>query len=82
MTTTDLERKVRQLDNDVSEIYTMFFDIQGTQKRHNHRFDELQQDITGLGTRMDGVDGRLEALETKVDGLETKIDRVLDALAP
>ena len=37
----DLERKVRQHDNDISALYTMIADIQNTQRRHSNRFDEL-----------------------------------------
>ncbi|MFX0538832.1 hypothetical protein ACQBAT_12930 [Ornithinimicrobium sp. Y1847] len=73
MTATDLERKVRQLDNDVSAIYTMIFDVQGTQKRHTNRFDELQSDIVALGQRAAGLEGRME-------GLEVKLDQVLELL--
>ncbi|WP_298890732.1 hypothetical protein [uncultured Serinicoccus sp.] len=87
MTAMNIERKVRQLDNDVSEIYTMLFDIQGTQKRHTHRLDELGTDIADLGTKMDAVQTRLtgvettmDAVETRLTGVETKIDEVLDIL--
>ena len=73
MTATGLERKVRQLDNDVSEIYTMIFDIQGTQKRHSNRFDELQTDITGLGAQMTGLEGRMGSLEGQMAGLERRM---------
>ncbi|MGD8150456.1 hypothetical protein [Ornithinimicrobium sp. Y1694] len=80
MTATDLERKVRQLDHDVSAIYTMIFDVQGTQKRHTNRFDELQSDIVALGQRAAGLEGRMEGLDGRMEGLEVKLDQVLELL--
>ena len=37
----EIERKVRQLDNDVQAIYELLGAIQGTQKWHGRRLDEL-----------------------------------------
>lgn len=85
----NIEHKVRQLDNDVSAIYTMIADIQNTQRRHTNRFNELTSDVAGLSTRMDSLEtkvGSLEAkvgsLETKVGSLEAKVDQVLELLRP
>lgn len=39
--TPELERKVRQLDNDVAAIYTMISELAGTQRRHGNRLDEI-----------------------------------------
>lgn len=41
MTPAGLERKVRQLDNDVSAAYDILGSIQTTQRRHTTRLDEL-----------------------------------------
>ena len=80
MSATEMERKVSQLDNDVSEIYTMIADIQNTQRRHTHRFNEmgvrLDRMIDQLGTneaRVDRLDQKVDTLDTKVDALDTKV---------
>ncbi len=62
----EIERKVRQLDNDVQSIYTMLSAIQGTQERHTNRLSELAV--------------KVDTLEAKVDTLDGKVDTVLDLL--
>jgi len=37
----ELERKVRQLDNDVAAIYTMIAELAGTQRRHGTQLEEI-----------------------------------------
>jgi len=56
----EIERKVRQLDNDVQSIYTMLSAIQGTQERHTNRLGEL-------AVKVDNLDTKLDTLDTKVD---------------
>lgn len=73
MTAIDLERKVRQHDNDISAVYTMIADIQNTQRRHTNRFDELTEDVCALEKRMSSLEG-------KVDSLTGKVDQVLELL--
>lgn len=94
MTATNLERKVRQHENDISALYTMIADIHNTQKRHTNRFNELTEDVGGLGVRMDSLEtrmtslegkvgsleGKVDSLEGKVDSLEGKVDQVLELL--
>lgn len=41
MSTPPVEREVRQLDNDVQSIYEMLAGIQGTQRRHGNRLEEI-----------------------------------------
>jgi hypothetical protein len=41
MTTPDLGRKVRQLDNDVQAIYEMLAGISATQHRQGNRLEEI-----------------------------------------
>ena len=69
----DLERKVRQHDNDISALYTMIADIQNTQRRHSNRFDELTEDVGALADRMGSLETKVGSLETKVGSLETKV---------
>lgn len=71
----DLERRVRQHDNDISAIDTMIADIQNTQRRHSNRFEELQEDMGTLLQRMEGLEGRM-------DRLESNVDQILDLLRP
>ncbi len=52
----EIERKVRQLDNDVQSIYTMLSAIQGTQERHTNRLGEL-------AVKVDALDGKVDALD-------------------
>lgn len=71
--TTPVERKVRQLDNDVHALYELIHKISTTQVRHTNRFDELSADVAGHGERLDRLEG-------KVDRLEGKVDTILDLL--
>lgn len=96
MTTTppDLERKVNQLDNDVQSIYEMLTGIEGTQRRHGNRLQELSEQlgrtdakvdalgsrIDGLESRIGGLESRIDGLSSRIDGLESKIDEVLGVL--
>ena len=56
MTPGEIERKVRQLDNDVQEIHVLLHAISATQSRHGNRLDSMDG-------RLDSVDGRLGRLE-------------------
>ncbi len=51
----EIERKVRQLDNDVQSIYTMLSAIQGTQERHTNRLGELVVKVDALDVKVDAV---------------------------
>lgn len=69
MSPVEIERKVRQLDNDVQSIYTMLSAIQGTQERHTNRLNELAE-------KFDTVDGKIDTLDDKVGELDRKLDTV------
>lgn len=78
-----LERKVRQLDNDVTSIYEMLSAIQGTQLRHGNRFDELDDKMTSLEGKVDrlqakveGLDERMGSVQAKVEGLDERLGSV------
>lgn len=89
MTTPELSRKVRQLDNDVHQIYTMLSRIEIT---HGNRLNEIGEDLDGINARLDGHDARFDAIDTRFDAvdarfnavdarfdvLESKLDRVID----
>ncbi len=76
----EIERKVRQLDNDVQSIYTMLSAIQGTQERHTNRLGELAVKVDAIDAKFDGFDARLEGVETRMTGLEAKRRRQVDTL--
>jgi chromosome segregation ATPase len=69
-----LERKVRQLDNDVQSIYEMLSAIQGTQLRHGNRLDELDQKVDSLDQKVVGLDQKVVGLDQKVVGLDQKLE--------
>jgi chromosome segregation ATPase len=73
MTQAEVERKLRQLDNDVQSIYVSLSAIQGTQTRHTNRLQEIAEKVDGLETRLDGVDSRLGGVETRLGGVETEV---------
>ena len=84
MSPVEIERKVRQLDGDVQAIYEMLAAIEGTQRRHSNRFQELAEQIDGkfaaLDSRMDTLDGKFAALDSRMDTLDGKMDTVLELL--
>ena len=81
MNPVELERKVRQVDNDVQSIYVMLAGIQGTQERHTNRLNELaaRLDVVNdeLGSRIDAVENRLGS---RIDAVENRLGRVEDRL--
>jgi hypothetical protein len=66
----DVQRKVRQLDNDVQSIYELLATIQATQQRQGNRLDELATDVGSL--KSDVVRLRTEH--------GAKLDAILDHL--
>jgi len=65
----EIERKVRQLDNDVQSIYEMLAGIAGTQQNHGNRLGELDSKLAGItgtqlrhGNRLDELDGKLAGI--------------------
>jgi hypothetical protein len=58
----DLERQVRQLDNDVSSIYELLTDVdtgvrkvQAAQLRQGSRLDQIEDRLTGIDGKLDVV---------------------------
>ena len=69
----EIERKVRQLDNDVQSMYEMLSAIQGTQQRHSNRFGEITE-------KLDTVEGKVSNLDQRFETLDGKMDTVLELL--
>jgi len=82
MTTSpvEMQRKVRQLDNDVYSIYEMLVSIQVTQQRHGNRLEELTDMVAAHDARFDAHDARFDAHDARFDALEGKLDTILDLL--
>ena len=76
----EIERRVRQLDNDVQSIYTMLSAIQGTQERHTNRLGELAVKVDSLDVKVDTLDSKVDTLDAKVDTLDSKLSDVLALL--
>jgi len=62
----DVQRKLRQLDNDVQSIYEMLATISATQVRQGNRLGEIE---TKLGE-----------MDTKLGVMDTKLDRIIQQL--
>jgi len=80
MSPAEIERKVRQLDNDVQSIYTMLSAIQGTQERHTNRLFELAEKVDNLEGKLTTVDGKVDTLAGKLTTVDGKVDTVLELL--
>jgi len=70
----EIERKVRQIDNDVQSIYTMLSAIQGTQERHTNRLGELAVKVDSLDTKVNTLGATVDSLDTKIDTLTSTVD--------
>ncbi len=51
----ELERKVRQLDNDFRSIYEMLATIEATQKRQGNRLAEIADAQAEHGAKLDAI---------------------------
>ncbi len=57
-----IERKVRQLDNDVQSIYEMLAEIAATQRRQGNRLTEIDGKLTEMDGRLTEIDGKLDSI--------------------
>jgi hypothetical protein len=51
----EIERKVRQLDNDVQSIYELLATIDATQKRQGNRLNEIAVTQAEHGEKLDAI---------------------------
>lgn len=68
-----VERKVRQLDNDVPSIYDLLAAIQGTPLRHGNRFDELDDKMTSLEGKVDGLAEGMQSVPELLRALSRRL---------
>ena len=73
MTEPEVGRKVRQLGEDVYEIYELLDTITKTQRDHSTA-------LANLSTRFDGVETRVNGLDTKFTGMFERVDAKVDRL--
>ncbi|MGH3430169.1 MAG: hypothetical protein ACRD3Q_11995 [Terriglobales bacterium] len=71
---TNIERKIRQLDNDVAAIYELLGNISSDQKRCFIRLDAVDTQLVELGGRLNGVDLRLDRVDERLSGIDTRLD--------
>lgn len=55
MTPTQMQRKLRQLDNDVQSVYEMLASISATQGRQGNRLDELDVKLDTMDIKLDTI---------------------------
>ena len=72
-TQPQLDRKVRQLDNDVASIYEILARIELKQGRHDNRFEEFGADLDGLKSDMAGLKSEVSGIKTEVSGLKADV---------
>lgn len=79
-TPAEVERKVRQLDNDVSSIYELLDNLNtnvtkmaGAQLRQGSRLDQIED-------RLNRVDGKLAEHGTALAEHGAKLDRLIELL--
>jgi hypothetical protein len=58
----EIERKVRQLDNDVQAIYEMLSTIDATQRRQGNRLNEIAATQADHGQKLDDQGQKLDAI--------------------
>jgi archaellum component FlaC len=67
---TNIDRKIRQMDNDVAAIYEMLGNISSDQKRCFIRLDAVDMQLLELGGRLNGVDLRLDRVDERLSGID------------
>jgi hypothetical protein len=76
MSPVDLERKVRQIDNDVQSIYELINKISTTQLRHGNRITELTEMVAAHDLRFDAIDARFDGVDARFGGMDARLDRM------
>lgn len=58
----DMQRKLRQLDNDVQSIYEMLATISATQVRQGNRLAEVDTKLGEVDTKLGDLDAKLDVI--------------------
>jgi archaellum component FlaC len=67
----EIQRKVKQLENDINDIYDM---LAGIRKQVSKQGAHLADFEAQMYERFDGLDGRIDKLEGRFDGMERRFD--------
>jgi hypothetical protein len=78
--TTPLERKVRQLDNDVQAIYEMIASVEATQRRHGNRLEEITASQSEHGRILGEHSAVLADHSSALADHTAKLDRIIELL--
>lgn len=76
----EIERKVRQLDNDVQAIYEMLATIEATQKRHGNRLNEIDAKVNAIADTQNAMAETQAGHGEKLDAQGAKLDAILELL--
>jgi hypothetical protein len=80
MSPAEIERKVRQHDNDLHSIYEILGSIQTTQVQHGNRLDEVTAKLGEHDSRFDVVDSRFDVVDSRLDAVGAQLEQVLGLL--
>ena len=82
------ERKVTQLENDVTAIYGLVTKLERGQRRHDARFDGIEARLDrhdgrfdAIDRRLDRHDGRFDAIDRRLDGIDGQLSELAQGLA-
>lgn len=88
MTNAQIEKKLRQHDNEIVAIYDMLAAIRGTVDQHTTMLTAIQGRLSshdarleGHDTRFDTIDARFDRIDTRLDTIDTRLDTIDGALA-
>jgi len=76
----ELDRKVRQLDNDVQSIYEMLTDIWATQRRQGNRLDEHSALLEAHSVTLNEHTAILGEHTAILNDHTSKLDRIISLL--
>lgn len=74
MTPGEIERKVRQLDNDVQATYEMLATLSAQVARQGNLLKSIDGRLDGIDARLDGHDARFDAIDARLDGHDARFD--------
>lgn len=80
MSTPNLDRRVRRLENDVQAIYEMLATITATQQRQGNRLDEIDTKLDNLAEVQQRQSAQLDSQATQLDGQANQLARIIELL--
>ena len=74
MSQPEIERRLRQHDDDITAVYELLGEIQDKQAQHDRHFE-------GVSRRFDSHDRQFDAINRRLDGQDQRFDRIDEQLA-